>query len=410
MHIEYMRTRSPKRAESQCAWGGRKMPFPGDVEDYLVALDGTMHNGRATQLLCAASMWAYSDLKTFASLMCHRGLYGEFVSINVTNHPAFVDTTAFLFLSYTKTLALLAFRGTEPLNLVNWLADANTTLVPQEEGGIHSGFLAASIVLMPVLERLLLAWSDPTKPRNLRDGLVMLSEDACFPNELIMGPLNRWQKSEREIRAGNLTKLAGVDDRAVLPPVTLTEEAMEDRREKEANPPKPALYICGHSLGGAMAAMAAAMLLDPRFKPIRARLRSVYTFGAPMFTDEVYADTLHRTLGDRVFRHRFGKDVVPLLPGTRLGSFKHFGVGYVNSPAGVWERAKSDNAPVAWSSLAILISMLAWLKETGNILPRLSLPYSITDHYPLRYLRTSQAPRAGWEILGWELGGGVPGT
>src|SRR5690349_7045345 len=106
MQIEYLVAKSPMKqhdvAPTQSVQGSsppqETMIPPSQVESYLVNLEGTMHNGPATQLLCAAATWAYSDLKAFASVMSHRGLYGEYLGINVTNQVTFVDTTAYLFL------------------------------------------------------------------------------------------------------------------------------------------------------------------------------------------------------------------------------------------------------------------------------------------------------------------------
>jgi hypothetical protein len=374
MHIEFLKTQHPERAERD---GG----YPSDVENSLVALDGAMHNALAAEVCCAASAWAYSDLTTFASIMCRRRLYGEFLSINVTNEPAFVKTTAFLFVSESKQLAILAFRGTEPLNIISCLAAINTKLVPQDAGRVHDGFLTAGLPVLWILRQLLLSWASETSPKNLESSLWELVDELCVPGEVIQRALGpRPSKQDQSEQFG--PDLPGA--------------------------PKPALYICGHSVGGALAGMAGAVALDPLLKPVREKLRSIYAFGAPMFADTTYADLLEKELGERVFLHRYGKDMIPLLPGRHRGDYKHFGREYVNSEKGGWvakNRQIVSADSVTWSSIVILIGFLAWFKETAAIFPRLSLPYSFPDHYPLHYLRQSQTDEVVSEMLGWELSG-----
>jgi hypothetical protein len=363
MHVEYLKTHNPERARG----------YPSEVEHSLVGLDGTIHDSLAAEVCCAASVWAYSDLTTFASVLCRRKLYGEFLSVNVTNEPAFVNTTAFLFLSESKRLAILAFRGTEPLDIISCLAAINTKLVPQDSGQVHDGFLTAGLPVLWILRQVLLSWSSATSPKDLENILWDLVENSCVPGAVIQAALG-FRKSQQS-----------------------SSEAIDPQS-------KPALYICGHSVGGALAAMTGAMLLHPTLEPVREKLRSIYEFGAPMFADETYAEILEKELGERVFRHRYGKDMITLLPGRHRGDFQHFGREYVNSENGGWEaknRGMGDSESITWSSIAILIGFLAWLKETAAILPRLSLPYSFPDHYPLHYLRASQANGAEWQLLGW---------
>jgi hypothetical protein len=273
------------------------------------------------------------------------------------------------------------FRGLFPLNLINCLAAINTKLVPGDSGKIHEGFFTGSLPVLRILRQLLLSWSSQTSPRSLADILWDLVDASCAPAEIIQNALG----------SGRMTQSSA--EPAVSPEISI------------ASAPKPALYICGHSVGGALASMTGAMLLHPTLKPVRAKLRSIYSFGAPMFADAAYAETLEKELGERVFLHRYGNDMITLLPGRRRGIFKHFGREYVNSKEGRWVRQIGNDKSVTWSGIVVLIGFVALLKETAAVLPKFPLPYSFTDHYPLHYLRTSQGPQAGWELLGWEPAG-----
>jgi hypothetical protein len=70
------------------------------------------------------------------------------------------------------------------------------------------------------------------------------------------------------------------------------------------------LFITGHSLGGALATVAAASLVKRGFRNIR----GVYTFGQPRVGDVVFAAEMSVELKDRVFRFVNNNDVVPHVP------------------------------------------------------------------------------------------------
>ena len=73
------------------------------------------------------------------------------------------------------------------------------------------------------------------------------------------------------------------------------------------------LWITGHSLGGAIALLA-AWRLQQQFIPIH----QVYTFGAPMIGNEVAAQAFEREFSGKIFRFVDDLDVVPLLPTVSL--------------------------------------------------------------------------------------------
>jgi hypothetical protein len=97
------------------------------------------------------------------------------------------------------------------------------------------------------------------------------------------------------------------------------------------NPAPEVLYITGHSLGGAMAAMAAVMLrMDPRYAQLKDTLRAVYSYGQPMIGDAVFAEECQEDpfLATKVYRHVHRHDIVPHLPPVVSGSFTHFGTEF----------------------------------------------------------------------------------
>jgi predicted lipase len=107
---------------------------------------------------------------------------------------------------------------------------------------------------------------------------------------------------------------------------------------------KPCFYT-GHSLGGAMATLAAS-LLSPR---------AVYTFGAPRIGDAAFARTLARI---DVFNVRNPHDIVTELPPTRWWSdFAHVGTVVNNMEHNPTRRTFSkvpsflaDHAPINYTA------------------------------------------------------------
>ncbi|MEL7140636.1 MAG: lipase family protein [Cyanobacteria bacterium J06573_11] len=71
----------------------------------------------------------------------------------------------------------------------------------------------------------------------------------------------------------------------------------------------PPLYITGHSLGGALATMAAAALSDNGIE-----VAGVYTFGQPRVGDRTFAQQLNQHTNGKVFRFVNNNDIVPHVP------------------------------------------------------------------------------------------------
>lgn len=69
------------------------------------------------------------------------------------------------------------------------------------------------------------------------------------------------------------------------------------------------LWVTGHSLGGALAAMATISLESQGFK-----ISGLYTFGQPRIADWSMVNYMNAKMGDRIYRYANNNDVVPLIP------------------------------------------------------------------------------------------------
>jgi triacylglycerol lipase len=81
-----------------------------------------------------------------------------------------------------------------------------------------------------------------------------------------------------------------------------------------------AIWITGHSLGGALAELCAAQASFVSHVPVQ----GVYTFGQPRVGDEAYARTVHDAFGVRIFRMIHDRDIVPRVPFFGMG-YRHYG-------------------------------------------------------------------------------------
>lgn len=153
-------------------------------------------------------------------------------------------------------------------------------------------------------------------------------------------------------------------------------------------PEVEALYLTGHSLGGAMASMMSAILtMDPQYDDIAKVLRGVYTFGQPMIGDSKLADECNKeALGGKVFRYIYREDLVPRLPPWSSGSFAHFGREYRFGKS--WKDHSGHRLTQIWSGLwGLWIALLSSFLSLFRVVRHLRLPYSIYHHEPQHYIK-----------------------
>ena len=93
---------------------------------------------------------------------------------------------------------------------------------------------------------------------------------------------------------------------SIWPPLSAGIEAEVKRLDRP-------VWLTGHSLGGALALLA-AWLLKRKFISVE----EVSTFGAPMIGNRTACDAFNREFAGRIHRYVNGRDPVPKLPGLSL--------------------------------------------------------------------------------------------
>ncbi len=297
--------------------------------------------------VCCA--YAYSDTGTVAMIMARLGLednhclmVSEYVDV------LFITSTAYLLQSKDGRVVILCYRGTPPTSLITWLTDLEIDPVKVKMAGpdtsveydVHAGFY-----------------------RNVRSTRYVL-EDAL--------------------------KCA------------LTGHSV--RKDPVPMPGKmEALYITGHSLGGASAMMLAAMLVtDPAFKQIAAKLKAVYTFGAPMIGSPDFAMACNKNdfLREKLIRYVYGNDIVPQLPPKESGAFAHFGSEYQYRPAGAngqWHHNAKPRDQLR-NLFEVVTTPLSFLAKQLQVTREIPFHASVADHLPQYYIDALKPERVRSEF------------
>lgn len=125
------------------------------------------------------------------------------------------------------------------------------------------------------------------------------------------------------------------------------------------------LFVTGHSLGGALA-MLAAWRLQRQMIPVH----NVYTFGAPMVGNDVAAKAFEKEFPHRIYRYVDGGDMVPTLPTVSMFSNEYWhcltevvvgGTAHASDTI----KALASGSPEVSMSQAVMDGV--WTKATSGI-------------------------------------------
>jgi Lipase (class 3) len=298
-------------------------------------------------VLGVCSAYAYGDASTVAMIMDRLGLTrNRCRMISEYVDALFLTSVAYLIQSHDGRVAILCYRGTPPTSLITWLTDlqvepVKVPVAATGTGHVHGGFYR--------------------NVRSTRFKIVQLLQYA-LAGESVLGPA--------------ASRVADGPERGL-----------------------EVLYVTGHSLGGASAALLPALLafdptryggIDPGIsRDILKRLRAVYTYGAPMSGDPAFADACNADpfLRQNVVRYVYANDVVPRLPPKASGDFEHFGREYRYTPpgdGGEWRQSPprkqlSNVFQLATAPLAVVAKTLAVTRH-------LRFRASLNDHFPQYYI------------------------
>jgi triacylglycerol lipase len=142
--------------------------------------------------------------------------------------------------------------------------------------------------------------------------------------------------------------------------------------------PNATIWFTGHSLGGALATLAA-----DRYANI-GKLQGVYIYGAPRVGDAEFRDSFNRRVN--AYRIVYHSDIVTVLPPSDFG-YKHVGAakfitstGEIIDHLGWWQELKA----LIFGELSQILTNLADLEISDNLVVD-HVPQSIKDHIPTYY-------------------------
>lgn len=354
--INYSTTRGPSfaalRPAGETVDAGADFPVYAKLADRLAGHPDTPDEV-VRHVLATCCGYAYGDKDVVATILTRMGLERtNLAEITMSVDAMLLRSTAYVVQSRDGRVVILCYRGTPPLDLVSWALDAE--IEPEQigiggkgdsiHGDVHGGFY-----------------------RNVR--------------------ATRFEVVKLLLRAAAGQSIAGDGKRAVKP--------------------LEALYITGHSLGGAMALLMAIMLKKTQpgtdYRKIADKLRAVYTFGQPMVASRTLAKELQQDgfFQDKLIRHVYNKDVIPQLP--PIGDYAHFGHEYHYDGNGTrWHQRERLTEQLtdrqAWLDVLSTLTSL-WRPASAVALfeGKVGITERVHDHYPERYVAAA-APEGKTEF------------
>jgi hypothetical protein len=311
----------------------RQVEFPVHprlIEDLRQAR-GMVPDPVARHVCAVLSAWSYSDHVTVAEMMARLGLFrNRCLLAEIANNGMLVRSTAFLVQSACRSVTLLVYRGTDPFDLSTWAvsSDVNPVMVPVRDNKNESSNGGSIMQKGRGADRHVGARVHGGFYRNQRAtwfGLTAALKRAAVGESI----MTRDEIREHE---GELT---GDEER----------DATAEWAKRRAANERPLLFITGHSLGGAMATIAAYKLAtDPQYDEIAKSLAQIYTFAQPMVGNAGFKAAWEDTfIAKRLFCHTHQRDVIPHLPPADTKKFAHVGTHYASE-----ERTDVDPSTPEW--------------------------------------------------------------
>jgi hypothetical protein len=221
------------------------------------------------------------------------------------------STEAFIFADKPQNMnaIVIAWRGTEPFNTWDWSTDIDFSWARFQNGmAVHLGFLEAlGLCHRDNVDSFIKMDNNAQKKRN--------KHTADHP-----------KRTKEEIN--NTPATSGLSDDIIANDSQIL--AYDDITKIVAkllyDNPHAQLFVTGHSLGGALAAVYGAMLHYNAETEITDRLAAIYTFGQPRVGDQNFANYANQKLKGHYNRVVYCNDIVPRVPfDNKLFQFKHFG-------------------------------------------------------------------------------------
>ncbi|KAI7892633.1 Alpha/Beta hydrolase protein [Mucor mucedo] len=315
---------------------------------------------------------------------------------------------------------LLVFRGTNPLNIQNYVTniDADLTAISsarEDMGRVHKGFWDAmgattssdnlldthrSSDIRVDINSTSLYQSITTAVLAIARIMKLLSFN-IFAN--VIDPIDAsWSGNDSSVvrHQSMYTQAEGL----ILK--IFQDTAMEKGKTKK-------LYVTGHSLGGALATVFVAKMIQCD-SPLIDYFSGLYTYGQPNIGDEDFGKSFGPEITCKIFNHTYNNDVVPRVPfwyNAPPGTLVFIDASYKISiyPPNPKTHEPIPVRPISFVHLSGLLNMSVIRRlrsETPTrILFRVLLPFFLSDHFPSDYSDALLNGTVEWVVMGEKEGG-----
>ncbi|OBZ85603.1 hypothetical protein A0J61_06339 [Choanephora cucurbitarum] len=356
---------------------------------------------------------------------------------------------------------LLVFRGTNPLNIQNYITNItfNMTEIKSSWGSmgrVHKGFWKA--MGEPPVRRKTSTTSEDTVDHLSHDTLTPpIKNAAVLRIELtntsvyrtIMSAIqgtakiisflstnlfhhvkepidSTWVGPDIDIRSNSMFLQA---EQHILSLIMMDPESIQKSRDEKRRSglahgrstswqkkKRKRLFITGHSLGGAMGTIFLAKMLQSK-SPLLEHFAGLYTFGQPKIGDAEFAKVFSPSMTSKIFHHVYNNDIIPRIPipgdyDTPPGSLVYIDSAYNIT---IYPPNPYTNEPVPVRSISFLhLSgllnryVIRRLPQENRIriLFRILFPFFLNDHFPCDYSESLRKGRVQNVIMG---AGGLEG-
>ncbi|KAI9007560.1 Alpha/Beta hydrolase protein [Phycomyces nitens] len=320
---------------------------------------------------------------------------------------------------------MLVFRGTNPLNMQNFVTNLRVDTKPINSpttsmGRVHEGFWNAMGEPAPRTETeepatngsgitLHIELSGASLYRTISSAVTALKNVIKFMSlhmfRHVVDPIDSsWMGHDTDIRSHSMYAQAenwiinlceqprlrreGRDDK--LSPFTGI-----DNTDTLRKPGKKRLYITGHSLGGALATIFLAKMMQSE-SPLLEHFAGLYTYGQPRVGDEEFSRVFSSQMSSKIFHHAYNNDIVARIPwwndyytppGTLVFISADYNITFyppnphTNDPVPV--------RPISFLHLSGLLnsSVIRRLPKESilKVAFRVLFPFFVNDHFPANY-------------------------
>ncbi|KAI7905651.1 class 3-domain-containing protein [Cokeromyces recurvatus] len=315
---------------------------------------------------------------------------------------------------------MLVFRGTNPLNIQNYVTNIDAGLANimssknHSMGKVHKGFWDA----MGATEAIEIQGNNTS----ISSIHVDLSHVSFYKSisTAFLGIIRILKALSFNIFANVIDPIdaswAGYDS-AIIRHQSLYSQSekyiLELFKSMNDDEGKKKLYITGHSLGGALATVFVAKMIQTD-SVLLDYFAGLYTYGQPNIGDKDFSKSFSSDITCKIFNHVYNNDVIPRIPpwySPPPGTLVFIDSSYKIS---IYPPNQLTQDPVPMRSISYLHlsgllnkHVIRRLKSESalRVLFRILLPFFLNDHFPSDYCDALLMGDVEWIILGENEGG-----